>query len=48
MQSEVVMTPNLRQRAAVLTRFINTAERLRKIGNYQGVMEIVAALQNTV
>jgi len=43
--SEIVMSTNLKQRAAVLSRFIQTAERCRILGNYNGTMEIISALQ---
>jgi hypothetical protein len=46
-QTEVVMTPNLRERALVLGRFIQVAEHCKAIGNFNTAMEVLSAL-NTV
>jgi len=46
-QSEVVMTPNLKERILVLGRFVQVAGFLRELGNLNGAMEFVSAL-NTV
>jgi len=42
--TEIVMTPNPKERALVLGRFIQVAEHCRSINNFNSTMEILSAL----
>jgi len=43
--TEVLQAANAKQRAAVIARFIRVAEQCQRIGNYNGLVEILSALQ---
>eukprot|EP01102_Stenamoeba_stenopodia_P008186 TRINITY_DN2335_c0_g1_i2.p1 TRINITY_DN2335_c0_g1~~TRINITY_DN2335_c0_g1_i2.p1 ORF type:complete len:763 (+),score=111.85 TRINITY_DN2335_c0_g1_i2:596-2884(+) len=45
--SEIVTSPNLRHRAALLSRFIQMAEYCKQIKSYNTLMEILSALGTT-
>eukprot|EP01104_Vermistella_antarctica_P012347 TRINITY_DN355_c0_g4_i3.p1 TRINITY_DN355_c0_g4~~TRINITY_DN355_c0_g4_i3.p1 ORF type:complete len:376 (+),score=86.51 TRINITY_DN355_c0_g4_i3:331-1458(+) len=45
--TEVVSSPNIRQRTAVLSRFISLAQSCRKLRNYNTLMQIVSGLNMT-
>jgi hypothetical protein len=40
-----VTTENLKQRVKILKKFIDIADHLRAMGNYNGFMEVFSALQ---
>ena len=44
--TEIVIQPNLRKRAFVLRRFVNLAEKLLELQNYNGFLEVLAGLSN--
>lgn len=44
--TEIVTMPNLRQRVQVLQRFVQLAKLLSEFNNFNGVMAILAGLQN--
>ncbi len=44
--TEVVMTPNAKQRAGVLTALITVCEHCKEMRNFQSVVEIVRGLQS--
>lgn len=45
--SEIVLQQDIKQRAIVITRFICVAQKCLEYNNINGVMEIVASLQNS-
>eukprot|EP01103_Thecamoeba_quadrilineata_P014867 TRINITY_DN4530_c0_g1_i2.p1 TRINITY_DN4530_c0_g1~~TRINITY_DN4530_c0_g1_i2.p1 ORF type:complete len:662 (-),score=161.64 TRINITY_DN4530_c0_g1_i2:80-2065(-) len=45
--SEIVLTPNPKQRTVVLSRFIELAQSLRELNNFNGLMQVLFALEQT-
>eukprot|EP01102_Stenamoeba_stenopodia_P009133 TRINITY_DN2679_c0_g1_i1.p1 TRINITY_DN2679_c0_g1~~TRINITY_DN2679_c0_g1_i1.p1 ORF type:complete len:917 (-),score=231.43 TRINITY_DN2679_c0_g1_i1:139-2889(-) len=45
--SEIVSTPNIRQRGSLLSRFIEFAQALRKLNNFNSLMSVMSALQHS-
>lgn len=45
--TEIVSTPNIRLRGSVLSRFIDLAQALRKLNNFNSLMSVMSSLQHS-